>query len=1046
LALGVVLLAVTSVSAQSGGLKVIVVDAGGPLPGATVTISHDTGYVKANSELTNARGVVEFPVLRPGKGYNLEISFPGFGTRRMSDLRVQINKVQDLTVQLAEEVQEHVKVVAEGDVVDLEKTSTSTKFSDEFIQDLPVPGRFYQNVLTLAPGVQDADGDGNPNVHGSRDRDFKAVVSGISNVDPLTGQWAGNVNPNSIEEMEVITAGASVEFSRAQGGFARILQKQGSNEFEGVFEYYYRSSALDGDGAGDFSNLPDQEFDWHQPSFQVSGPIIKDKLWYRLSHERIDQELPVNVVSGLAVTTVQQTINSDQITWQVSPRNKLAFQYQSDPLEVDNFGVSSLTPPEASQYRERNAETFALTWTAPYSPKILVESQIAWQDITTGIFPSSSGIKNNCVEGFQFLEDAQCFNLDTNEISGSYFRSVDDHRQRFTFRSDATVFGGRFWGASHQFKFGMIVENERYFRHLERKPNMNIFIFDAAQDSEDPGSEGPQRVAVVLTRVAVPETSDIRATGVTWGLYAEDQIKPVQNLTITVGARLDREEIDSNGHTPFLPEDEYREYIRLSEEGFNPQLAARRAFRSYEALNDFVVQLAQTLGVDADIAEQQLAPIAVQSAFWETSRREGNINTVNNNLSPFLSVAWDPWSNGKTKFAATARRYYDKLFLNIPLIELEPVTTDLAFNADPTPDGFVITGLRTDINPAVNISTVDRELTTPYQDEFTFSFERELWAETSIKVTYINRKFRDQLQDTDINHVPADLGRCKTASLQDPRTLAPVREGDPAYDPALAPGDGIVDDCAGEVFIPEGQDLDTDLLARENRLERPDGIPDLYVQNPAWGDIFLVGNLNSIDYEAMVLELVRRQYRSWELQASYTFSKAKGDGEDFNQALGDDRSLLDDEAGFQSYDQRHVVKVNATTITPWGFRLGGAVTWQSGLPYSLLIQKLAFDSIPPQYQTLGAGNPARVRQQYETGQRNDQRNDSYWNFDLKFTKEMNLGRGLNMQISLELFNMLNDGTYLVYDPLFDSGRQINGTNIAVRRFGRQWQVGFKLAF
>ena len=42
-------------------------------------------------------------------------------------------------------------------------------------------------MLTLAPGVQDADGDGNPNVHGSRDRDFKAEVGGVSNVDPLTG-------------------------------------------------------------------------------------------------------------------------------------------------------------------------------------------------------------------------------------------------------------------------------------------------------------------------------------------------------------------------------------------------------------------------------------------------------------------------------------------------------------------------------------------------------------------------------------------------------------------------------------------------------------------------------------------------------------------------------------------------------------------------------------------------------------------------------------------------------------------------------------------
>ena len=43
---------------------------------------------------------------------------------------------------------------------------------------------------------------------------------------------------------------------------------------------------------------------------------------------------------------------------------------------------------------------------------------------------------------------------------------------------------------------------------------------------------------------------------------------------------------------------------------------------------------------------------------------------------------------------------------------------------------------------------------------------------------------------------------------------------------------------------------------------------------------------------------------------------ARGDGEDFFQSLGDDRSLLEDEVGFQSNDRRHVVKLNATTITP----------------------------------------------------------------------------------------------------------------------------------
>jgi hypothetical protein len=181
------------------------------------------------------------------------------------------------------------------------------------------------------------------------------------------------------------------------------------------------------------------------------------------------------------------------------------------------------------------------------------------------------------------------------------------------------------------------------------------------------------------------------------------------------------------------------------------------------------------------------------------------------------------------------------------------------------------------------------------------------------------------------------------------------------------------------------------------------------------------------------------------MQASYTWSQAFGDGEDFAQQAGDDRSLLRDEIGYQSYDQRHNVKASATTITPWGFRLGGSLSWQSGLPYSILAQQLSFDQSPVQLRD-AAGNVARTRQNYLTNRRNDQRNEAYWNFDLKFTKEMQFGRGLNMQVSAEIFNLFNDGTQLIYNPLSQIGQQINGSNVSVRRFGRRWQLGMKLAF
>ena len=71
-----VLLVATVASAQTGGITVAVTDENGdPLPGSIVTISHETGSVKTTSERANRQGIVEFPVLRPGAGYSIEVSF-----------------------------------------------------------------------------------------------------------------------------------------------------------------------------------------------------------------------------------------------------------------------------------------------------------------------------------------------------------------------------------------------------------------------------------------------------------------------------------------------------------------------------------------------------------------------------------------------------------------------------------------------------------------------------------------------------------------------------------------------------------------------------------------------------------------------------------------------------------------------------------------------------------------------------------------------------------------------------------------------------------
>jgi len=779
-------------------------------------------------------------------------------------------------------ITERETVVATRSVVDVTSSNSSTLFASNYVQDLPVQGRFYTNVMTLAPGVQDADGDGIPNVHGARERDLATTVGGLSTLDPVTGMPLSHVNLDSLEEVEVITAGAGVEYGRAQGGFANVIEKQGNNGTEGTFQLLWGSSALDGDGAASLDGDP-PHFGKIHASFQISGPMVRDKLWYSLSHSYLSQEDPINVVNDIVVTGLSGEIHTDRITWQMSPRNKLAFRFASYPLTRTQVEVSSLIGPDSSSTLERDDRSFAVIWTAPYSPRILVETTIGYQELELNLRPSVIGSPNHCVESSEpLLATAWCFDTLAGPITGSATRLRDDSLEQFSLANRIHLFGGRFWGMTHQFKLGAGVENGRYRRHLVRNPSLFRLYSKNLGD------------ATLLGRFALsPSTAG--SNGTFWSLYFEDQMKPVSNVVVTLGGRVDGGQIDFIGRS--APED--------------------------------------------------TAP----------SRSPENVTIANVDFSPFLGVSWDPWKTGKTKLAFSVRRYYAPISLATPLVEMDPDTVDIEM-------GALGEALRPVETLPVNTQVVDRDLRTPNQDELTVSFERELAAETSLRLSYIRRSLHDQLQQIDISP---------------------------------GPGDG----------------------------------------DSPWGDVFLLGNFDSAEYRAWVIELVRRQYRNWQMWASYTFSDAEGDGEEFDPVGGDEQTLLVDRPGYQSNDRRHVAKLFASTIVPLlgGFRLGGAFTWESGLPYSIL-----------KYEILDAPTPSRPRLVYVTGARNDRRNPSYWNVDFKIAKEFNANHGLNLEVSLEIFNLFNDDTEAVYNGGLGYGRRINGFREAARRFGRQFRVGLVIAF
>ncbi len=1182
------------VFAQSdGSLRGEVLDQNGaPMAGVVLAIVSSSRSVTGRGTVTDSAGTFLFAGLPPAGDYLIKATFPKFAVATVTGIRIEAGRATAVRVVLQPEsaFKESIEVRAEPQVVRLEQTSTDTRFSSEFIEGLPILGRNYQDILTLAPGVSDVDGDGNPNIHGARDTDVVTLVDGVSTTDPLTGKIGAQLNIESIQEIEVKTSGASAEFGRAQGGFANILTKSGGNEFRGTFKFYWRSSLLDGDGAGlddprlhgglGELGLRDLSFDDYLPFLSLEGPIVRDRAWFFFASEYIYKEEPVNALSNAFVTGVREWREFAKLTWQASLNHRLSLSINFDPQTYLNQDLNTFTREESGTTLQQGGPIITLRLTSILSPSVSLETALSHFDERPTVIPTLDPDTNGNgalmtdfngngffearerdagedfdndsrfdvfedtvtrnrvldpgedVDGDRRLtpsggcegaqrEDADCDGwlddvpeLDVNHdgildpiedidgdgrrddgtedrndngrlddtprpvdaypygtlqplpqdrdytinqrrgvIDGPYFEDFSDSRTRFTLRQDLGVYVPDWWG-SHDLKFGYAIEREEFARRTETRSIIAPFIRSRR--------EGLSTVRALTPAVAEIDNSAESFTG---ALYVQDNYKPFPNLSIGFGLRFDREQTTSFGYTPFEPRAEREQYDRITaltgrERGISDDghLGDNNGILSQGILSD---PLFFGTGDPVSAAAWLIDPLnraalgrltrhhtAVQfSANWLASLypgifEDGRINPsvlaelgvvpqqrealaiTNNNLAPRLSVSWDPASTGRTKVYATWGRYFDKLFLSTIVGEEGPDLINRYYLLDAagvTGAGDSDHQLGGAISSAPPSTTqVDRGLQTPFSDEWTVGFERELAPEVAVAIRYINRNYRQQLQDIDVNH----------EVRIDPST------GRPRDDLGAVDARGL---SPGAALPPQ-----------------PDGRPDLYINNFFFNQVLRVGNFNDASYHGVELEILKRLSRRWEMQASYTYSRALGSAEEFQSRLGNDPSTTELEYGYLDYDQRHVFKLNLSTYLPHEWQIGAAASWASGLPYSIISRFFAFDSFDyQQYRTLYGTTRMRQDQQvFVPLARNSERNHAVLDINLRARKSFVIGRCASALI-LEVYNLLNRDDLRVYtyepeplagfnitDPTPVGTLQLDGE----RRFGRRFQIGFQLDF
>lgn len=262
-------------SSTTGSLYgVITDDKGNPVAGAVVRI---TSAQITRTETTGPNGTYRFGLLNPGQ-WRLNVTKAGLQALNR-DILIQTNTNHQANLKLVPVTGTTVEVVAsQVAAVDLTTAQTGANYQMETIQSLPM-GRDMNTIANFAPGVADSGFTLGVSISGASAAENSYVLDGLNTTDTRYGGEGNSLVTDFIDQVEVQTGGFKPEFS-ALGGVFNVITKSGTNEFKGTSWLTFDAKGMT---ASPKRNLiarqgnPDTRYDI---GAEVSGPIIKDKLFY----------------------------------------------------------------------------------------------------------------------------------------------------------------------------------------------------------------------------------------------------------------------------------------------------------------------------------------------------------------------------------------------------------------------------------------------------------------------------------------------------------------------------------------------------------------------------------------------------------------------------------------------------------------------------------------------------------------------------------------------------------------------------------------------
>ena len=324
--------AVLSAQTYEGRIVGLVTDVSGAVvPGARVTITNTANGISRTVITTNS-GEYSAPNLQPAP-YVVTFEAKGFQTFRRTGLRVEVARdVRVDAVLRPGSVSTTVTVSGQAPVINTTNDVLGSTFSNEAVNELPLQGRDFQNLVTLQPGIQREPGGGFLTItaNGNRATDNNFIVDGTDDNDAfygetvlnepgVTGTPATHLPIDAIQEFNVQSS-PEADYGDKPGAIINLGIKSGTNQFHGSAYYFHRNSALDARNYFNPVGQPLSALRLHQFGVSGGGPIRKDKLFIFANYEGVRDVVGNPLTLDTPITTLDSV---DQ-----NPDDNLAVAFQ----------------------------------------------------------------------------------------------------------------------------------------------------------------------------------------------------------------------------------------------------------------------------------------------------------------------------------------------------------------------------------------------------------------------------------------------------------------------------------------------------------------------------------------------------------------------------------------------------------------------------------------------------------------------------------------------------------------------------------------------